>query len=231
MLFNVKGGTIQIDEDDYERVSSCSGWYISNTGYVRNTRTSLSKFIVNSEDNSQVKFRNGDRLDYRKENLIKNWASQSNSWDFCSLTITKGNEEFVVHFDFEDTSLLKQYKWAISENGYVRTKIRGKNVAMHRYVLSYSGSGTVDHIDQNKLNNQKVNLRVVSQGVNNHNTKNSSRNTSGIRGVRKVNNYWMAQFQLNGRRITKYFSISLYGDEAAKEMAIEYRNKLESEYL
>jgi len=76
----------------------------------------------------------------------------------------------------------------------------------------------VDHIDNNRTNNNVNNLRWVTKSENSMNASLSSNNTSGIKGIsfHKASNKWQAIIQLNG----KNKHIGLYN---TKEDAIEAR--------
>lgn len=88
-----------------------------------------------------------------------------------------------VHIDPEDFDKVMRLSWHITANGYVAHKSHQQSWLLHRYIMCYTGPLVVDHIDRNPLNNQKRNLRVVEQWVNNLNAITPSHNTSGIKGV------------------------------------------------
>ena len=60
----------------------------------------------------------------------------------------------------------------------------------------------VDHINNNKLDNNIRNLRFVTHQENNMNRKLSSKNTSNFKGVSfsKQRNKWCAQIKINGKQ-------------------------------
>ena len=84
---------------------------------------------------------------------------------------------------------LNKYHWSISSNGYAqrRVKIGDKvsTILMHRQImeLTLSDNKIVDHINGNRLDNRKSNLRVCTHTENLHNSKLSKRNKSGAKGV------------------------------------------------
>ena len=72
----------------------------------------------------------------------------------------------------EDYPLLMQYKWHLNKNGYAITKVQGRHKAMHRLVMGTVSPYTfVDHIDQDRLNNTRENLRELTPKENANNMK------------------------------------------------------------
>lgn len=61
----------------------------------------------------------------------------------------------------------------------------------------------VDHINHNRADNRKKNLRLCSGSENDRNRKRYSNNTSGITGVffDKKRGKWVANITYNGRKI------------------------------
>ena len=87
----------------------------------------------------------------------------------------------------------------------------------------------VDHINHNPLDNRLVNLRWISNRNNLRNSSMSKKNTSGFQGVVFKKDRWSAQWYNNeGKQKEKSFSIKNYG-EKAKQLAIDYRQKMVDE--
>ena len=94
----------------------------------------------------------------------------------------------------------------------------------------------IDHIDNNRLNNNFSNLRYCTQQENCMNSKLSSKNTSNFKGVyfsKKINK-WMSQITINGKN--KYLGRFDNIEDAvncrvkkAQELFGEYINKCEKE--
>lgn len=83
----------------------------------------------------------------------------------------------IAKVDDEDFALLSQYKWH-EDAGYARMNAW----KMHELVLGVAPQGKVwDHIDRDKLNNQRHNLRLVTQAQNRMNSCSSS--STGFKGV------------------------------------------------
>ena len=62
--------------------------------------------------------------------------------------------------DDVDFKLLNIYKWRLGKNGYVSGS---KNQFIHRVIMNPPQDKEIDHIDGNPLNNQRSNLRIISQ--------------------------------------------------------------------
>ena len=88
------------------------------------------------------------------------------------IQLTKGKQAIVDDDDYEE---LNQFKW-YSNNGYVcrAIKINGvyKTIPLHRTVNKTPIGLETDHINRNKLDNRKSNLRSVSRSINNFNKRN-----------------------------------------------------------
>jgi hypothetical protein len=107
-----------------------------------------------------------------------------------------GTHSIIV--DPEDQFWLKFYPWHLS-NGYVSANGGAKSVYLHRVIMNAPDGLDVDHINHNKLDNRKENLRVVSRSQNCMNRKGPDRdNTSGYRGVTwsKKAKKWQAQLAI-----------------------------------
>lgn len=94
---------------------------------------------------------------------------------------------------------------------------------LHREVVSAPKGLTVDHINGNKLDNRRVNLRLASQSENLQNRHGlAASNTSSARGVSwdKTHSKWMAFAKLNG----KFKNLGLFEKkEDAAAAASEWR--------
>ena len=82
---------------------------------------------------------------------------------------------------------LSTIPWTISERGYAnyRKYIDGKRARffMHRLILKVPEGKFTDHINRNRLDNRKINLRVATLGQNAANCAKYKNNTSGFKGV------------------------------------------------
>ena len=137
-------------------------------------------------------------------------------------TIPLSRGEFSL-IDDEDFERVTKFKWSLLKNGTsgyaVRSTVVGyrspdkpkgdsknqihKMSYLSHFILNLDGKFIVDHIDGNKLNNQKHNLRIVTKSQNAMNSKVRSDNKSGVRGVNwdKIHNKWRARVKVDGKEV------------------------------
>ena len=85
--------------------------------------------------------------------------------------INLSNTGAIAIVDDEDYPILSRLTWYISDSGYAVTDTPVKHLKMHKLIIGPIKSKTViDHINRNKLDNRKSNLRVVSHSVNINNS-------------------------------------------------------------
>lgn len=106
--------------------------------------------------------------------------------------------------DAEDYENIKQWKWHFS-TGYAKRTVwhegKSRTVYMHRIIVSGSDNLEVDHINRNRLDNRKLNLRICTASQNRINTKRDAPKSSIYRGVTyvKKTKKWNAQIGLDNR--------------------------------
>jgi hypothetical protein len=100
----------------------------------------------------------------------------------------------VAIVDEEDAHLVRRFYWHLSTRGYAmrsaylgRTNGKGRSEGhfMHRQILGLKSGDRhqVDHINRDKLDNRRQNLRLVTQAENNQNVV-GGYGRSGIRGAK-----------------------------------------------
>jgi hypothetical protein len=90
--------------------------------------------------------------------------------------------EFVV--DKEDWDRLKKHTWYETPKGYFQSRISGRLVRIHRFILAVTDEkNLVDHINRKKTDNRKSNLRIVNAQQNQWNRATPRNNQSGHRGI------------------------------------------------
>ena len=115
------------------------------------------------------------------------------------IIITKKNEEIII--DESDYNNLIKYNWYLNDIGYTIGRINNKLYRMGRYILNYTGNNFVDHINNNKLDNRKCNLRIVTPAQNAMNKISAKNSTSNYIGVSKKNKYYSVNITVNGKQI------------------------------
>lgn len=107
--------------------------------------------------------------------------------------------------DDADYPRLVQFKWHLHNCGYAgRNGCEGEKpyVLMHQEILGCAPNGMeTDHVNQNKLDNRRVNLRHCALSLNRLNSKVRIDNSSGFKGVHFCNRrkHYVAQIRINGR--------------------------------
>lgn len=148
------------------------------------------------------------------------------------IPLTQGKFAMV---DDEDYEQLAEFKWYF-KNGYAQRGTypdgrygRQVIVYMHRSVYGecqpHSFDREVDHIDGDKLNNQKSNLRIATRSQNNANKRRAKNNKSGFRGVsfKSKQRRWVAQICVNKhKKHLGYFDSPAEAHEAYKAAASKY---------
>lgn len=92
-------------------------------------------------------------------------------------------------------------------NGYIDIVIDRKLYKSHRlvflYIDGYLPENVVDHINRNKTDNRRNNLREVSQTCNTRNKSLMKNNKSGITGIgwHKRDKKWWSQIMVFGKQI------------------------------
>lgn len=93
------------------------------------------------------------------------------------------------------------YRWCF-DGMYAASRINGRKVRLHRWLLNEPEELQVDHKNLNKLDCRRENLRVATNAENARNKRAQSSNTSGHKGVHWNKNAgkWQAQTKVNGIR-------------------------------
>lgn len=104
------------------------------------------------------------------------------------------------YIDKEDIDIISNRSWRVDTRGYISGRYNGKFINLHRYILGVDDPKVfVDHMDRNKLNNRKNNLRLCNRAQNQRNYNQRADNTSGFSGVywNTHNKRWKAMIHFN----------------------------------
>lgn len=85
--------------------------------------------------------------------------------------------------DNDDFYRLNYFNWNYFNTGYTARCVKGRPLYMHREVMNCPKGLCVDHINGNRLDNRKANLRICTKAQNQCHSKLSITNKTGFRGV------------------------------------------------
>lgn len=126
-----------------------------------------------------------------------------------------------ILIDKEDQHLLSINSWRIVKGYVQRHRPKGqKEIMLHRLIIACPKGMYVDHINGNKLDNRRSNLRIVTPSQSIMNTKRCSDSLSKYKGIswHKKNKRWFAKIVINGK------NKHLGSFKSSKEAAIAYDN-------
>jgi hypothetical protein len=91
------------------------------------------------------------------------------------------------------------YQLSLCKNGYFKTFKVHRLVAL-AFIPNPENKPQIDHIDNDRINNNVNNLRWCTNSENGQNKGIAKNNTSGIKGVTFENGYWCAKITHNGKK-------------------------------
>lgn len=102
--------------------------------------------------------------------------------DHCELILRKRDKSVALaEFDKEDYELVSPLLWNLHQSGAPRNHLN--RIYLHQLVMGKKKGFEIDHINGDRLDNRKQNLRFVTHHQNMWNLPLSRRNKSGCRGV------------------------------------------------
>jgi hypothetical protein len=123
--------------------------------------------------------------------------------------------------DDEDFDWLNQWKWLRNKDGYAARNVRGIGyILAHREILGTPLGLFTDHINGNRLDNQRTNLRNCTHTENMQNRPKPPHGlTSIFKGVYwyKCRNRWRSKIKCNGRT----FSVGYFATETEAARAYD----------
>jgi hypothetical protein len=191
------------------KANDCRGKVISTKGYCRKHYLQMHRL---------GRLLNESRLDFNE--IIEHG-------NYLELVLRNAKREITgkAKLDKDDLTKVKRCRFFLNKQGYAYNTRKG---FLHRMILGLDKTDKkiTDHINRDRLDNRKSNLRVSSHFLNSHNRKLSRVNTSGVTGVlfHKQTQKWYATL------CYKYTPIYSPLFQTKKE-AVEYRKILEKKYL
>lgn len=145
------------------------------------------------------------------------------------IPLTQGYETLVDDTDYEE---LAKYSWYYKNSnggGYAARNVfraNGKRttIRMQRQIMKTPKGFETDHINGDKLDNQRANLRIVTKSQNQWNRKKQA-GSSKYKGVywNKKNQRYHVQLQMNGKKVwLGYYATEEEAGEAYKEGVVKF---------
>lgn len=129
--------------------------------------------------------------------------------------LTQNKYAIVDELDYEE---LMKYKWRYHNEGYA---INGRNTLMHRLILKTPKGLDTDHINHNRLDNRRSNIRVCTRKEN----LQDMRRFHG--GYHKRGNKFRVQIMRNGNRKTYgYYKTESQAKSAVKKIRLGLFNAI-----
>lgn len=173
---------------EQESLCSIKGYHVCNKHYQQFFK--YGKFLDNNP------------LTTKDPNIIKIEG------DIAIIELRNSKQELQCEaiIDKEDVDKVKCYKWRWSKStSMVLTGNGQTNVAipLHRLITNCPKGKYVDHINMDRLDNRKCNLRICTNQENQFNKTKTKANTSGFKGVwfDKARNKWASEIKLNYKKI------------------------------
>lgn len=170
---------------------------------------------------------NRHSIQLKQKGFIQDWTSADGNKieikeDYAEIMLYD-KEGIVVassKIDIEDIEKVSSFRWSLNNKGYISSSKAG---LLHRHLVNYD---IVDHINRDKTDNRKKNLRSATKSENAMNINRRIDNKSGIIGVGWSENTskWYVSVQVKNKKITK-------SDFLNKEDAIRQRLEWEHKYF
>lgn len=140
------------------------------------------------------------------------------------IQLSRGKLALIDEDNFE---YLNQWKWQFDSHGYATRRQwiaggKGKTIKvyLHRLVMDNPVKNKVDHINGNKLDCIRTNLRVCTHSQNLMNRGKNINNTSGFKNIffDRVRNKWRVEIKVNYKPI--YIGRFTNKEDAIKEQIV-----------
>ena len=102
--------------------------------------------------------------------------------------------------DEQDADLIGGYRWHLADSGYASVSRGGKLLHIHSLILDLPTGYLPDHINRDRLDNRRENLRKATHRQNQLNRGPRTSSLSGYKGVSLVrsNGKWQARIFVDG---------------------------------
>lgn len=146
---------------------------------------------------------------------------------FVPLRNRQGDIVGFAAVDLADVPRVAAHRWSLDQTGYAKGAINRRRVYLHRFILHChrSDGWEVDHLNGDKLDCRRSNLRKVTRGQNKQNLVAYRGSKSQYRGVcwSESKQAWEASVRLGGKRV---FFKRFKDEDEAGAAAAEARARL-----
>jgi hypothetical protein len=118
-----------------------------------------------------------------------------------SREIPLANRKGIALVDEADFVRLSALKWYFNSSGYAVHYEGRKTIFMHRLIMNAPPHLQVDHINHNRLDNRRENLRFATRSQNQANKGRQINNSSGYKGVNFRAGKWDARIRVAHTRL------------------------------
>lgn len=144
-------------------------------------------------------------------------AAAAGSEGIVRVPLSRGYAAIINGADAADVLAHSWYAHLSPSGPYARANLGHRHVYMHRFILGAVAGQHVDHINHNRLDNRRSNLRLCTATQNAHHQR-KYRGASPYKGVHIARGRWQATITVDG--INHY--LGTYDDQV--EAALAYDN-------
>ena len=139
--------------------------------------------------------------------------------------------EFIA--DRDDFEKISKHTWSANRHGYPQAFFTGIGIIpLYQFVNGKADGCDTDHINRNRLDNRKSNLRLVPRHVNNRNRKRKDVASSGFRCVTKCGKLWKARVGYKGEKhLVGYYWTPEEASKGVEEYLAHLDQKDECEFF
>lgn len=144
----------------------------------------------------------------------------------CINPNTNPNVVFLIDLDDLDKVKLKSKFWGAYTNGYITAT--NLKTSLHRFLMNCPKNMQIDHINRDKTDNRKSNLRICTSYQNCQNVGVKQNNKSGCKGVHfcKTHKKWKVTIKHNCKQISLgYYHNKEEAIDVYKNAAIKYHGE------
>ncbi len=127
-------------------------------------------------------------------------------WEGPGIEIPLTRNEFAL-IDPDDFAKINQHKWLCCSRGYARRTVYGDSkkwqAYMHKEIIEIPDGMFTDHINGNRLDNRKCNLRAVDRKQNGRNRRKHIKGSSEYKGVSwsQGKKKWIARITITEKQV------------------------------